>query len=110
MDKKQPVKAIKIVCDECKKAFKFKRVRLKYKAINDDVERLYYKCPHCNKKYNAGFKNKEINCNLERMKEISNDIKINPKRSEELMIKWNNLKERNIEIMNSLTALYGEEV
>lgn len=109
-EKQKPVQSMKVNCEGCNKSFKLKSIKLKYKTVKDDIQRLYYKCPHCKSKYTVGFKNDEINSNLERMKEISKEIKENPRSSEELMLKWNNLKARNLEIMNYLTELYGEEV
>lgn len=99
---------MKIICDECKKTFKANKIKLKTENITDEIKRIYYYCPKCKYKYVVGFKDKEIEENIERIKELDREA-INTTDNADivnLIKKRDNLKQRNIEKSNRYMSLF----
>lgn len=44
--------------DGCKKEFTLEKFEVE--KLDNDIEKTYFKCPHCNKKYVAFYTDKEI--------------------------------------------------
>mgnify|MGYP001582777456 CR=1 FL=1 len=56
-----------VKCDDCNESFE---VDLKTEKVVGDIERAYFNCKHCNKKYISYYTNSKIKCNQERLRKI----------------------------------------
>lgn len=111
MEGNMDIKHIKVKCDHCEKDFKLKQKMIKEKKITDEIIRITYKCPCCKVDYSVGYKDKEINENIEAMGKISEEIRSNdkwePMELENLRIRFNNLKQRNLELNARYKDIFG---
>lgn len=105
------VKHIKVICDYCKKDFKLKAKMIKEKKITDEVVKISYKCPKCGHPFVVGYKDKEINENIKLMNDISIEIrdkhKWEPLELDNLLKRFNNLKQRNLELNARYKAIFN---
>lgn len=60
----------KLICDKCKREIKLKQKHTKVVKVEDDIERMYFKCPHCKTKYTIAYTDTEFRKNIERIKNI----------------------------------------
>ena len=81
---------MEIQCDSCNKTFKIKKLKTKW--IDDNVQRIYFTCPCCNKEYTSFYKDKRIRKNI---KEI-----------EKLQKRYDEIVKENKEIMQQLKEKY----
>lgn len=79
-----------VSCDNCGEAFKIKKLKTTW--IDDNVQRTYFICPHCNKEYTSYYTDKRIRKNI---KEI-----------EKLQKEYENIVKENREIMKELRERY----
>lgn len=105
------VKHIKTKCDHCGKEFKLKAKMIKEKKVTDEVVKISFKCPKCKGDFSVGYKDKEINENIQLMNKISEEIrdkdKWEPMELENLLKRFNNLKQRNLELNARYKAILG---
>lgn len=97
---------MKIICNECKKNFKLKK--LKAENITDEIKRIYFICPKCKHKYIVSYIDKEIEENIKRIKELDREA-INTTDDVDivnLIKKRNNLKQRNLEKSERYMSLF----
>lgn len=50
---------MKVICDVCGHRFKMKKAK-KVRRINEDIEEVYFECPHCETDYHSYYINDEI--------------------------------------------------
>lgn len=103
---------IKTKCDYCGKEFKLKAKMIKEKKVTDQVTKLSFKCPKCKGDFAVSYKDKEINENIELMNKISEEIKKKdkwePMELDNLLTRFNNLKQRNLELSSRYKAIFGK--
>ncbi len=100
------------VCNKCKRNIKLKPKHIKTVTIEDDIERQYFKCPHCNAKYTIIYTNKESKENFEKLKMVYvklADATISEEVVNYLVSEEKRLKNRNLEISNSYKKIYDED-
>ncbi|WP_338627512.1 hypothetical protein QJR52_06190 [Clostridium baratii] len=56
-----------VKCDDCNESFE---IDLKTEKVVGDIERTYFNCKHCNKKYISYYTNSKIKYNQERLRKI----------------------------------------
>ncbi|WP_313758553.1 hypothetical protein [Tissierella sp.] len=82
-----------VLCDECKKDF---TVNIKTEELNDNIEKVYFVCPHCNKEYTSYYTNVLIKKKQIKMRNIKGKIGefkgINPKKAMNLYKQYEKLK------------------
>ncbi len=108
-------KHLKAICDECNSNFKLKSKMIKEEKVTDSVLRMYYKCPKCKHKYIVGYKDEEIDNNIEEIQRIREAAKNIHKISiEDVQSAANQyaehcdiLKQRNRELNSRYKAIYG---
>lgn len=102
---------LKAICDECKLEFKFKSKMIKEEKVTDSVARMYYKCPNCRHKYIVGYKDKEIQDNINYIQTtvqvLKNRKDLTPMDADKYSKEFRELQERNIELNNRYKAIYG---
>ena len=65
---------MKVICDDCKKEFVVKKKIIKSEKLFDTVERTYFCCPKCRKKYVISYVDKEIKENIKRIKNLKGEL------------------------------------
>lgn len=58
----------KLICDKCKREIKLKPKHTKIVKVEGEIERMYFKCPHCNTKYTISYTDGEFRNNIEKIK------------------------------------------
>ena len=97
-------------CDECKHKFKLKPSIVKTEKVGEEVERTYFKCPKCKRKFIVVYKDKEFNNNLIKMDNIrkkATKLSANNEDIKESINLQNKLHERNLEISSIYKKIYG---
>lgn len=94
---------MKLMCDNCNKEFKFTKIKLKEKKVTNEISKIYYKCPKCKYEYIVSYKDKEVRENIKAIKTFSYEA-INGDKN--VMLKIQNLKDRNLELSNRYKALF----
>lgn len=98
---------MKVICDDCKKDFVVKKKLIKSEKLFNSVERTYFCCPKCRKRYVISYVDKEIKENIKRLKCLRGEYlrkEINLKNYEK---KCKNLIERNKSLNARYKALFG---
>lgn len=98
---------MKVICDDCKKDFVVKKKLIKSEKLFNSVERTYFCCPKCRKRYVISYVDKEIKENIKRLKCLRGEYlrkEITLKNYEK---KSRNLIERNKTLNARYKALYG---
>lgn len=102
---------IKVNCDKCNQIFKFKPKMIKEENITNTVVRMYYKCPKCRHKYIVGYKDEEIQKNIEYIQNTVQELKtrndLTPEETDKYSKEFKELKDRNIELDSRYKAIYG---
>lgn len=62
---------MQIICDECKKEFEIKQ---QIEKVKGDIRRVYFICPHCNKKYISYYVNSKIEQKQEKVRKIAKKL------------------------------------
>lgn len=65
----------KLICDKCKRQIKLKQKHTKIVKVEGDIERMYFKCPHCSTKYTIAYTDDEFRGNIARIQEIAIKLK-----------------------------------
>jgi hypothetical protein len=61
----------KLICDKCKREIKLKQKHTKIVIVEGDIERMYFKCPHCGKKYTIAYSDNEFRANIIKIQSVS---------------------------------------
>ncbi|MEN8075729.1 hypothetical protein ABFP60_02140 [Clostridioides difficile] len=96
-----------IVCDQCKNEFTLKKKLVKREKLFDAVERTYFCCPKCKKKYVISYVDKEIKENIKRLKNLKGEFLRKQLTVEEYEKEHKELLERNNSLNARYKALYG---
>lgn len=109
--KKPIVTNMKTICDNCSKEFKTKPSKVKTKFITDDIEKMYFKCPHCKTEYIIGYRNSEVRENISRILEIVESVNkgqgnLTEAQFSKLYSEYEELKDRNMELSNKCKAIF----
>lgn len=98
---------MKVICEDCKKDFVVKKKLIKSEKLFNSVERTYFCCPKCRKRYVISYVDKEIKENIKRLKCLRGEYlrkEINLKNYEK---KCKNLIARNKALNARYKALFG---
>lgn len=80
IEKQQTVRtATKVTCDNCHKEFKIRQKIVKTEKLDNDVERTYFKCPHCKKEYTIAYADNEFRANIQEINNIFKKLQDNGK-------------------------------
>lgn len=99
----------KLTCDKCKRQIKLKEKHIKTVKVDDDIERMYFKCPHCNIKYTIAYADKEYKENIDKIKIITvrlQDTKLAEEEVKALVMEEKKLKTRSLEISQRYRKKY----
>lgn len=98
---------MKLICDDCKKKFTIKKKNIKTEKLFNKVERTYFCCPKCGKKYVISYVDKEIKENIKRFKNLKGELLRKELTVEEYEKEHKELLERNNSLNGRYKALYG---
>lgn len=98
---------MKIVCDGCKKEFTIKKKSIRSEKVFDIVERTFFCCPKCRKKYVISYADKEIKDNIKRLKLIKGKYLRKEVTFEEYEKECRDILERNKSLNTRYKSLYG---
>lgn len=98
---------MKLICDDCKKEFTIKKKNIKTEKLFNKVERTYFCCPKCGKKYVISYVDKEIKENIKRFKNLKGELLRKELTVEEYEKEHKELLERNNSLNGRYKALYG---
>jgi hypothetical protein len=98
---------MKVICDDCKKEFVVKKKIIKSEKLFDTVERTYFCCPKCRKKYVISYVDKEIKENIKRLKNLKGEFLRKELTVEEYEKEHKEILERNNSLNARYKALYG---
>lgn len=62
-----------VFCDKCKKEFV---ISVKTEKLEDNIERVYFTCPHCDKQYTSYYTNVLIKKKQAEMRDIQEKIRV----------------------------------
>lgn len=99
-----------VTCDDCRKQFKLKINRIFKEKVIKNIERSYFVCPHCKRKYIIGYEDQEVKDNISKIhniREQRNELTPDSEESNLLLEEHNKLHKRNIEISNKYKSIYG---
>lgn len=82
---------MKVKCDECRKEFDIDK--FEEETIKEDIREIYFKCPHCNKKYNCFYTNRSIR-RLQALQRKTKDNKEFERLKADVTNRMNTLKEK----------------
>ncbi|MDU2291102.1 MAG: hypothetical protein E7D69_13610 [Clostridium celatum] len=98
---------MKVICDDCKKEFVVKKKIIKSEKLFDTVERTYFCCPKCRKKYVISYVDKEIKENIKRIKNLKGELLRKELTVEEYEREYKDIIERNNSLNARYKTLYG---
>lgn len=98
---------MKVICDDCKKEFVVKKKIIKSEKLFDTVERTYFCCPKCRKKYVISYVDKEIKENIKRIKNLKGELLRKELTIEEYEREYKDIIERNNSLNARYKTLYG---
>lgn len=98
---------MKLICDDCKKEFTIKKKNIKTEKLFNKVERTYFCCPKCGKKYVINYVDKEIKENIKSLKELKGKLLRKEVTVEEYERKHKDIISRNNCLNGRYKALYG---
>ena len=98
---------MKVICDDCKKDFVVKKKLIKSEKLFNSVERTYFCCPKCRKRYVISYVDKEIKENIKRLKCLRSEYQRKEKNLKNYEKKCKNLIERNKALNARYKALFG---
>ena len=98
---------MKVICDDCKKEFVVKKKIIKSEKLFDTVERTYFCCPKCRKRYVISYVDKEIKENIKRLKNLKGEFLRKQLTVEEYEKEYKDIIERNNSLNARYKALYG---
>ena len=98
---------MKVICDDCKKDFVVKKKFIKSEKLFDTVERTYFCCPKCRKKYVISYVDKEIKENIKRIKNLKGEFLRKELTVEEYEREYKDIIERNNSLNARYKTLYG---
>ncbi|MCM0648643.1 hypothetical protein NBE98_09680 [Clostridium swellfunianum] len=88
----------KLICDKCKREIKLKQKHTKIVKIENDIERMYFKCHHCNTKYTISYTDDEFRKNINTLNVIRvklADKSISVEAASELVKEYDTLMAKN---------------
>lgn len=103
----------KLSCNKCKRQIKIKQKHTKIIDVETDIQRMYFKCPHCNTKYTIAYTNTEFRENIEKIKIITvklGDRSILKEEVDSLIREQSMLVSINKEISQKYREIYDKEV
>lgn len=98
---------MKVICDDCKKDFVVKKKLIKSENLFNSVERTYFCCPKCRKRYVISYVDKEIKENIKNLKELKGKLLRKELTVEEYEREHKDILSRNNSLNNRYKALYG---
>lgn len=102
-----------LICDKCKRQIKLKQKYIKIVKVEGDIERMYFKCPHCNTKYTIAYTDNEFRTNINNIQEIAvklQDKTLNTEEVKALVKEHDKLVATNKEISQGYRTIYEGEV
>jgi predicted Zn finger-like uncharacterized protein len=102
----------KLICDKCKREIKLKQKHTKIVKVEGDIERMYFKCPHCNTKYTIAYTDIEFRANIVKIQSVSaklQDRSLSQEKAETLVKEHNKLVSTNKEISQKYRKIYESE-
>lgn len=93
---------MKVNCDICKKDFE---VEQQIERVKDDIRRVYFICPHCNKKYIAYYLTNKIENKQAKANKLIKKMKKYYLQTEEHTKYFNQYQELTKEIKNEMQRL-----
>jgi hypothetical protein len=102
----------KLICDKCNREIKLKQKHTKIVKVENDIERMYFKCPHCGKKYTIAYSDNEFRANVVKIQMIHVKLpdKSLPKEEVEALVKeYDLLVATNKAISQKYRKLYEVE-
>jgi DNA-directed RNA polymerase subunit RPC12/RpoP len=102
-----------LICDKCKRKIKLKQKHTKVVKVEGDIERMYFKCPHCDTKYTIAYSDSKFRENVNRIQEITaklRDIDLGDEEVESLVKEQKNLVALNKQISQNYRAIYESKV
>lgn len=102
----------KLTCNKCKRQIKIKQKHTKIVDVEADIQRMYFKCPHCNTKYTIAYTNTEFRENIEKIKIITvklSDRSISKEEIDRLIKEQSVLVSINKEISQKYREIYDKE-
>lgn len=92
-------------CDKCKSDFE---VDIKVKKVIKDIEKTFFKCPHCGEIYTAFFTNAKVRKMQEEIRDIRNKFKSNENIGEKVKLetKYKKLNRKIKKEMNMLKCRF----
>lgn len=98
-------------CNGCRKDFKLKKKYIKKEWVTTGIERSYFTCPHCNKKYIICYEDNEFRVNIAKMDNLQKEasaLDVNSEQAKELIKEYQIYHKRNIEISQHYRTLYDK--
>jgi len=84
---------MKGICSTCNRIFTDTQIKFQEAKVKKDIIEVYYKCPHCKKKYTCFYTDKEIR-RLQAKQRATKDVNEFNKLKEEVTKRMNELKRR----------------
>ena len=92
-----------VFCDKCKKEFV---ISVKTEKLEDNIERVYFTCPHCDKQYTSYYTNVLIKKKQAEMRDIQEKIRVfrgtNPNKAMNFYKQYEKLKKELAKDMEKL--------
>lgn len=100
---------MKVNCDKCKKDFE---MDIKTEIVKGDIERTYFICPYCNKKYISFYTNSKIRKKQQEIRKVTMcfDITNDIGKRMQLQAKFNKLNKEIGEDMKKLKTRFSKEL
>lgn len=98
---------MKVICNDCKKEFAIKKKNIKTEKLFNKVERTYFCCPKCGKKYVISYVDKEIKENIKMLKGLKGKLLRKELTVEEYERNHKEIINRNNSLNGRYKALYG---
>lgn len=105
--------ATKVTCDNCHKVFKIRQKITKSEKLDNDVERTYFRCPHCKKEYTIAYADDEFKVNIQEINDIFKKLQDNGKQLtdeeiKDLVDRKDMLVKTNKDISQKYRKVYGK--
>lgn len=103
----------KVNCNSCRKEFKLKKSMIRKEWVTSEIERSFFICPHCKRKYTICYEDNEFRDNIEKMSKLRKrmselNLDINNIQAKDIIEEYKKYHERNIEISKSYRAIYDK--
>jgi NAD-dependent SIR2 family protein deacetylase len=99
-----------VTCDECKKQFKLKPKRIEKEKVVEGIDRTFFKCPYCKRKYVVTYEDGEFKQNISDMKVLREEmanVQLDTVEYKAALKEYDELYKRNIEISKGYKKIYG---